>query len=551
MQKIRRSLIQLLQTLETAHNLLNSTHLKVKGLESLKAKVKQQIRLKNYLNQAKIDYETGMVLTNNGSAQISLQKISKISDPNIKHQVRHLADPALLHVEVSLLFSLLALIGAAAIGGLVAERGGLPATFGYIAGGMVCGPSGLNLVTELQTVQTLAQIGSIFVFFQHGIRFRKGVSRRGKSNVSAYGILRILSMTTVNMGLSCVLAGGIMMTTRITTGFKEGISIALAVGSSSLSMAATRLQSNIPLRSPHLFRQPEELLTAMAVTSDGFLSLLMSFPNKLVEDKNSLFQAALTSAIGLAVILTIVIVTERVLSLVSDNTSQVRSRGVILKSSDLLLLKIACALLSSIVTKIALGLSFEIGAFFSGLLFARIDDTHIGSVLSIFGGILFASMGTIINFRFIIQNSVLLITTALIIYIIKLTSAMVTLSAFDVTNRRSLWFYRSISINLAKLGVSLTGIGELSLVFVAQAHSAGLVSRRNYLLFLVVTVISGVCFPSVQPIVLRIFRSGIIRGLNSRKSRSTPRSPAADQDRRSNLGPKADIQLTVREEKSI
>ena len=62
-------------------------------------------------------------------------------------------DPAVMQVDVNLLFDIVALAIAAALGGLWAVWFNLPATAGFLLGGMVIGPSCWDLVEEIKQVQ--------------------------------------------------------------------------------------------------------------------------------------------------------------------------------------------------------------------------------------------------------------------------------------------------------------------------------------------------------------------------------------------------------------
>ncbi|KAH8048823.1 solute:proton antiporter [Aureococcus anophagefferens] len=85
---------------------------------------------------------------------------------------RQRADPAMLHLDTRFLQDMVALSLATAIGGLVAAFLSAPHTLGYMLGGVVVGPSCLDLIRNLEQAETLAQFGSIFLLFSHGlIRF--------------------------------------------------------------------------------------------------------------------------------------------------------------------------------------------------------------------------------------------------------------------------------------------------------------------------------------------------------------------------------------------
>ncbi len=62
-------------------------------------------------------------------------------------------------------------LSAAAIGGVAAAVVHLPPIAGYIAGGVLVGPSGWALVHQVVPVETMAQFGSILFLFEHGVGY--------------------------------------------------------------------------------------------------------------------------------------------------------------------------------------------------------------------------------------------------------------------------------------------------------------------------------------------------------------------------------------------
>jgi hypothetical protein len=81
-----------------------------------------------------------------------------------------LMDPAKMHSDSELMQDLIVLISAAALGGVVASLLLLPSSIGSVIFGVIVGPSGIALVSPrgVAQVETLAQLGSVFLLFLHG-----------------------------------------------------------------------------------------------------------------------------------------------------------------------------------------------------------------------------------------------------------------------------------------------------------------------------------------------------------------------------------------------
>ncbi|KAJ8604826.1 hypothetical protein CTAYLR_001031 [Chrysophaeum taylorii] len=91
---------------------------------------------------------------------------------------RQRADPALLHLDTRFLQDMVVLSLSTAIGGLAAAALEAPHTLGTIVGGVVVGPSCLDLVRNLEQAETLAQFGSIFLLFAHGLMYSRYYGKR-------------------------------------------------------------------------------------------------------------------------------------------------------------------------------------------------------------------------------------------------------------------------------------------------------------------------------------------------------------------------------------
>ena len=75
------------------------------------------------------------------------------------------------HLEVSHLFAMLVvMLGAAKVGGALAQRIGQPAVLGELVGGVIVGQSGLRLVnTSYETIHMLSELGVFILLLAIGL----------------------------------------------------------------------------------------------------------------------------------------------------------------------------------------------------------------------------------------------------------------------------------------------------------------------------------------------------------------------------------------------
>src|SRR5258707_3320322 len=71
-----------------------------------------------------------------------------------------------------MLITLVALLAAATIAVPLTRRSGLGSVLGYLIAGLVIGPSGLRLVTDVEQIANVASLGVVMLLFLIGLELR-------------------------------------------------------------------------------------------------------------------------------------------------------------------------------------------------------------------------------------------------------------------------------------------------------------------------------------------------------------------------------------------
>ena len=73
--------------------------------------------------------------------------------------------------DLTFLYQLAVIFGIAVIVVMLLGRVGLPTIAGMLLAGMLVGPNGLGIVTEVASVEVLAEIGVVLLLFTIGLEF--------------------------------------------------------------------------------------------------------------------------------------------------------------------------------------------------------------------------------------------------------------------------------------------------------------------------------------------------------------------------------------------
>jgi len=97
--------------------------------------------------------------------------------------------------ELGFTVDLMLTLGAAAVGGYIANRLRQPVLLGYLASGLVIGPYGQQLISDTSNIQGLAEIGVAFLLFALGVQFSLEELNRVR-NIALQGSLFQIGLTT-------------------------------------------------------------------------------------------------------------------------------------------------------------------------------------------------------------------------------------------------------------------------------------------------------------------------------------------------------------------
>ncbi|KAI3967031.1 hypothetical protein MKW92_013166, partial [Papaver armeniacum] len=96
-----------------------------------------------------------------------------------------------LQLDLRLISDLVVVIVSATCGGIAFACAGQPVITGYLLAGSLVGPGGLNFISEIVQVETVAQFGVIFLLFALGLEFSAAKLRVVRAVAVLGGLLQI------------------------------------------------------------------------------------------------------------------------------------------------------------------------------------------------------------------------------------------------------------------------------------------------------------------------------------------------------------------------
>ncbi len=344
----------------------------------------------------------------------------------------------------------------------------LPSIAGFLVAGSVIGPHGFNLISDIGTVQVLAEIGIALLLFTIGIEF---------SLVQLASLKRLLLVAApIQVGGVIVLVwlGGIIAGIPGPQAVFWGFLLSLSSTAIVLKALAASGDSDAPygratigiLIFQDLAVVPMILLTPiLASPSEDALSTIL-----LPVGKSVVLVACIVAAAWYAA--------PKVLEYI------VRSR-----SRELFLLTIIVICLGIAWLTSMSGLSLALGAFIAGLVISESEYSHqaIAEVLPFrdsFNSLFFISIGILMDWRILLQYPGVVTGLLLVVLLLKFLSGAGAVLAASVPPRAAVM-----------TGIALAQVGEFSFVLAQVGQEHGLMSGTPYQVFLAVSVCSMIITP--------------------------------------------------------
>jgi CPA2 family monovalent cation:H+ antiporter-2 len=370
-----------------------------------------------------------------------------------------------------ILLDVAALLGAAIAMGLVFHRLRQPTVIGYLVGGLIVGPHGLALVTDLASVDMFAQIGVVLLLFSLGVEFSlseiKPVWR-----VAIFGTIAQIVLTVI----VCVGAGPLL---GLTTGTAVLLGFVIALSSTMIVLKV--LMERGELDSMH----GRVSLGILIVQDLSTVPMLLLIPN-LADPVAGYGWPMVANLVKAAALLFVMWYLGT--KLVPVITRRIAATG----SRELFLLTAIALAFGTAASAYLIGLSVAVGAFLAGIVASESDESHhilveLRPLRDLFSTVFFTSLGGLLDLKFVLAQFPLVLGSVAALAVGKAALIGFLTRSCGYAGRTSL-----------AVGLGLAQTGEFSFVLARMGAEASLLSSDQFSVVLAVALLSIILTPAMM-----------------------------------------------------
>jgi CPA2 family monovalent cation:H+ antiporter-2 len=378
--------------------------------------------------------------------------------------------------EVTILRELIILLAVSLPITFLFHKAKLPALVGFLITGVLIGPYGTAVITEMEIVERLAEIGVVLLLFTVGLEFSiEDIMRSGRQFLLGGGMQVLLTVVAV---AGIALLFGYPLTQALFFGFLASLSstaIVLKMYSdrSELDTAHGRLSTGILLFQDMAVVPMMLLLPVLGKASAGDditpLSVLLSL-GKAVLGLAAVFFAA-----------------RKIVPFLLHQVIRLRNR-------EMFFLLVVLLCLGTAWITFSLGLSLALGAFLAGLIIAESEYSHhiVADILPFrdyFASIFFISIGMLLKTDYFLLHWPLLLGLTTVLALLKTGLVTVTAAVLRYPVRTALLS-----------GLALAQVGEFSFLLADQGARFSLIAGDTFQAFINTSILTMVGTPFIMQV---------------------------------------------------
>jgi monovalent cation:H+ antiporter-2, CPA2 family len=357
---------------------------------------------------------------------------------------------------------------AALIGGLVAQRLGLPLVLGYILAGVAVGPNtGGPTVSSVHDIELLAEIGVALLLFAIGLHF----------SLDELSPVRRVALLGTAGQMVLTIAFGYGLGRLLGFGWQEAAWFGALLSLSSTAVVLKSLSEQGVMGT-----LSSRVIIGMLIVQDlAVVPLIILLPElaNIGAGLSKLGVAVLRAVLFIAVM---VAFGRRVLPWLMARVAAWGSR-------ELFLISVVGIGLGVGYATYLFGLSFAFGAFVAGVVLSQSDYSHqaladVEPLRDVFAMLFFVSVGMLLDPAFLLRNAATVVLVILLVLVVKGLVFAGVVRAFGYGN-----------IIPFAVGLGLFQVGEFSFVIARVGLDSEAISGRSYSMMLTTAVVTMALTP--------------------------------------------------------
>ena len=334
--------------------------------------------------------------------------------------------------------------------------------------GTVVGPYGLNLVSDRDQVEALAEVGVILLLFTIGLEFSLRQMKSSRRLLIAGGTIQVAGA----VGLGTL--AGLLVGLPIQKAFFWGLLLSLSSTAIVLKALGERGEADTI--------HGRSTIGILIFQDLAVVPMILLTPVLASPDTGDLQSIAFTLAKSFGAVLFIVVGARVVAPWFLGHIVRVRSRELFLLT--IIVLGLGTAWLTSLF-----GLSLALGAFLAGLLISESEYSHqaMAEILPFrdsFNSLFFVSIGMLMDLRVLLNHPLLILTLVAVVLTLKFFSGALAVLAAGAPLRSAVLS-----------GVALAQVGEFSFILAQEGQRVQLLALDEYNLFLSLSVFTMIITP--------------------------------------------------------
>lgn len=371
-------------------------------------------------------------------------------------------------MELTILKDIVIIFSLSTFVNLVFNRIKVPSLIGYLITGIVAGPYALALIQSHKEIELMAEIGIILLLFSIGLEFSLNHLLKIRKIVFWGGFLQLATTTIITM----------IIVHAYDLSWGVALFIGVITALSSTAVVFKLLQDRSELTSNY-----GRTVIGILIFQDIILvPLLLFVPLIGGESIDFPFQ---TFVMLLKAILIIGLVyvgnkwlMPKILRLIAHT-----------KNQELFFMSILLVCLSVALLTAEFGMSLAFGAFLAGLMISESEYSHnvFGNIIPFkdtFTSFFFVSIGMLLDLDFVIDNYLLVISTVVIVILLKMIVGMFCAFILGHTLKGTIL-----------VGIALSQVGEFSFILAEIGLDYQIISSFYFQLFLATAIISMAISP--------------------------------------------------------